>query len=835
MKKRIVSLITVLAMLCAAFPFAAYAEGDAVSIVAKSGLDLTSSANLAAEVLVGETLCASEDGTEVKWFVDDVEVTDTSKLDGNDFIVTWEEHGKSITCSVDGTESAAIEVGESQLTNQSSIGGSSKDLLGEEKVAKSSAADQFTAAGKKLLLLDSFNNSKSTFLVLFNPSANRKFDTATDSEGVGVYYNYYNVNRETNIAYFMENDTEKITIPASVREHINNNWVWITEPAVAGEAYTQAEGKAYTTRAGIVLPAYWEVYKYRSIIGYQDTHSNSAEMLRTAACTDVKNVVTIATSAGKIYASSTKDPKWYRSEFTLDRSFFLDEDIELTNIGANVWKKLEEVYTYDELLAKFGEDTLMANGIYSPDFNNNMSVTGVKILDSEGNDITNGSALVIENYVGQTLKAEYTLGGSETPDSARVKWYVNGEEAPAYKTDGNDFIITWEESAATISCSVVPYDSEGKYGIAGSAQTAMANNTMIRKTPRSEAPAGSKTDTDSADIITVGDTDLVVLDTMKNNKSTFFVSMRTSIGKRAFDTDANAKTDKINGLNVNRTTNIAYYLNNDYFNTLQSSIKNHINTNHVWLTECANGGTAYINSTTNAYFTTCGINILADWEQVKYAGILGMNEGSYSDTDRMLLRTPHATGSGNNMITVRRNTGTKYPVGSQHYMEVNATTGYIRPEFYLDKDFFIDEAESITAIGDNVWAKLAKVYTLEEMLETGKYTRTELIEKGFESEYVITATYSSDSITAGSPFAATVSVKNTTTSNRKGIILAALYDDYGMMLTAANPVEVTAKASAVTSAGTITFASVPTGANEIRIFFWEDLDTIRPLCKHITK
>ena len=835
MKKRIVSLITVLAMLCTAFPFAVYAEQGTISIVAKSGLDLTSSANLAAEVLVGETLCASEDGAEVKWFVNDVEVTDASKLDGNDFIVTWEEHGKSITCSVDGTESSAVAVGEALLSDQSGLGSAKEDLLGTEKVPSDSSANQFTAAGKKFLLLDSFNNSKSTFLVLFNPSANRKFDTATDSEGATVYYNYYDVNRKTNIGYFMETDTTKITIPDSVREHINKNWVWITEPAVAGEANTQAGGKAYTTRAGIVLPAYWEFYKYRSIIGHAGAHTNSVEMLRTAACNDVKNVVTINTTDGKIYAASTAGTRWYRAELTLNRSFFLNENIELTNIGANVWKTLESVYTYDELLARFGEDTLTANGIYSPDCNRNMSVSDVKIFDSEGNDITNGSALVIENYVGQTLKAEYTLGGSETPDSVEVKWYVNGEEAPAHKTDGNDFIVTWEESAATISCSVVPYDSEGKYGLVGTAQTAMANNTMTRKTPRSEAPAGSKTDTDSADIITVGGTDLVVLDTMKNNKSTFFVSMRESVATRAFDSGADATTNYINGLNVNRTTNIAYYLNNDYFNTLQSSIKNHINTNHVWLTECANGGTAYINSTTNAYFTTCGINILADWEQVKYAGILGMNEGSYSDTDRMLLRTPHASGSGQNMITVRRNTGTTYPVGSQHFISVSSTTGYIRPEFYLDKDFFIDEAESITAIGDNVWAKLAKVYTLEEMLATGKYTRTELIEKGFESEYAIIATYSSDSITAGSSFAATVSVKNTTTSNRDGIILAALYDEFGRMLTVANPVEVTAKASAVTSAGTITFASVPTGANEIRIFFWEDLDTIRPLCKHITK
>ena len=63
---------------------------------------------------------------------------------------------------------------------------------------------------------------------------------------------------------------------------------------------------------------------------------NSFEMFRTAACNNVENVATMNLSTGNIYAANTQGNRWSRADFTLDRDFFLDANVTLSDIGANV-------------------------------------------------------------------------------------------------------------------------------------------------------------------------------------------------------------------------------------------------------------------------------------------------------------------------------------------------------------------------------------------------------------------------------------------------------------------------------------------------------------------
>ena len=333
-KNKAFSAVLIFALLLSFAPHKINAE-EGESIICVSGSDLS-----AAELddIVGETLAPPHSGESVLWFANDEEITDETKLDGDNLIITYEERGKTIFCTVDGEKSAEITVGASKLSNLGSLTSAEQDLLGDGKTEYTSAADTFKADGKKITLLDTYNNSKSTFVALYNPSKNRVFDT--DGK-----YNYYNPERESNLAYFVNTDREKITIPDSVRAHINGSWPWLTEPAAGGAAYAAANGKDYTVRAGIVVPALWEVIKYKSIIGYADVFDNSYEMFRTAAYRDDGNIATMRTKTGLIYAGGTGGAKWYRTEFTLDRGFLLDENISLTEIGENVWRKIKRFRT----------------------------------------------------------------------------------------------------------------------------------------------------------------------------------------------------------------------------------------------------------------------------------------------------------------------------------------------------------------------------------------------------------------------------------------------------------------------------------------------------------
>lgn len=813
-KNKAFSAVLIFALLLSFAPQKINAE-EGESIICVSGSDLS-----AAELddIVGETLAPPHSGESVLWFANDEEITDETKLDGDNLIITYEERGKTIFCTVDGEKSAEITVGASKLSNLGSLTSAEQDLLGDGKTEYTSAADTFKADGKKITLLDTYNNSKSTFVALYNPSKNRVFDT--DGK-----YNYYNPERESNLAYFVNTDREKITIPDSVRAHINGSWPWLTEPAAGGAAYAAANGKDYTVRAGIVVPALWEVIKYKSIIGYADVFDNSYEMFRTAAYRDDGNIATMRTKTGLIYAGGTGGAKWYRTEFTLDRGFLLDENISLTEIGENVWRKIKELwenglYTYEELAERFDESTLSANGIYPPDFNPDLELSGLAISDSDGSVLPE-ETLDISKYVGETLSVSYESTGAEAPGSVRLSWLVNGDPAPEYKLDGDSFIVTWEESEKTVTCSAVPYDGDGKVGKSAQCTASFDGSGITKKQNNTTPPEGSKSNTDAEDIVVIDGTELVMLDTFKNNKSAFLVSYKNNIGKRAFDTAATENT-KINAIDPGSETNIAYYLNNDFYSDmLADGIKPHVNMSHVWMTEAANGGTASA-SGENTYYTVCGINILAEWEYAKYAPVLGAADGSFASSDRMYLRTPFSASSVA-ILNVILASGNGNSLGGEWHIN-GWSQAYVRPIFCLDRDTFLDKSLEIKSIGKNVWKKLAAVYSLEEMMEKG-FGRTELIRNGFEPECVITSEAESDFS------AARAEIRNNSSRDFSGTVINAVYDKNGKMLDACMLGGVFAAAKSRLKTDETAFENY-SGAALQRSFFWNSLENQAVIAPH---
>lgn len=815
MKNRLFSMFIVLTMMVSAFPLYAGAQGS-ILIEAVSGLDLADSSNLAVETIIGETLMPSVDGNVVLWYessdgITYTQISDIGKLDGKNFIVTWDDNGKYIKCNVDGVESDVIHIQPSILTAASTA-----DLPSEQK-QKAAAEDMFTVGNKQFILLDTYNNNKSNFLVAANTTyGNRVFDTSSTPT------NLYSVSETTNLGYYMEN-TVKAKLPADIISHINNNWSWITEPGTKGNAFTVNNGLPFTVKAGVVVPANWEYFQYSSKIGYQDTGDNTYEWLRTPFIGESQFLLDVVTFADKkkTWYGRYSNPCQYRPIFTLDHSFFLEADV--SDIGDNVWNELSNTYTYEELITAYDEATLNNHGIYDPSISTDITATNVKISTAAGTDITGLTELNADTYVGQTFVPSYTYTGNNPEGATVVKWYANDVEiTDTSKLSGNKLIVTWEESGKTIKCSVTPYDITGAKGISASASVSIQENSYSvykgRRTTEETLPAGRKTTTSDADMITVDGKRYVVLDCFDNEKSTFLVVAKDTYGWVHYDSDT---VNKINALNPASSTNIAYYLNNE-FNGLSDSITNYINNEHIWVTEPSRKGNAATYNNGKAYYTKCGITIMADWEYVKYASVMGYQDGS--DNRVLWLRTPYAIDNSQDvLLTLKQETG---------IINTSPASGtlYFRPQFMLNRNFFLNA--NVTEIGDNVWEKLVKTYTLSEMLATRKYTEAQLVSKGFSPNVEITATYNPDIISGASSILANVTMINRVDESISGVLIAALYDVNGETLVMTNK-DVTIGANSETPE-TIGFDSVPDNAVKIKIFLWSDLETIRPICRNLT-
>lgn len=795
MKKRLMSIITAAALLLS-IP-AAIGAVESVGIAAVSGLKLTNPDNLAIETLVGETLKPTVKGTEVKWYIGGEEVTDETKLDGKNLIVTFEERGKSIKCSVDGAESAEITVGEANLSDLRSLGSAQQDLIGDGKITKTAAADTFKADGKLITLLDTYNNSKSTFIGLFNPNANRPFDTDETR-----YYNYYNPERETNIAYFLNTDTTKVTLSENVRRHINMSWPWLTEPAYAGEAHDAENGMDYTKRAGIVLPALWEIVKYKTIAGYQDYMDNSFEMFRTAACNNVKNVATMDLSTGNIYAASTQGNRWYRAEFTLDRDFFLDTNVTLSDIGANVWAKLAKIYSYPELLERFDEETLAANGITPSE-----GAFSVKAVS--GLDLTNPENLAIDKIVGETLSAER---------SGETVWYVGGKAVTdSAKLDGDNFIVTYEENGKYVTAAV-----DGVFG----KWIKIGASELKHAEPSAETSWPQKETADDNSFFVQGKR-FALLDTYNNSKSTFLVISANSAKAYSYMFNNDLTADETNKTNIYSTEAIATGYSLGYVvdkvmkndsSAIPASISSHINNGWKWITEPGSDRTADLKAKYGLlpYTVSAGMVVPAKWEYEKYKNIIGRQDLHFNS--REWTRSSHMD---NYMLVFRTGADTT----NFHYATTDGAVCWARPMFTLDRSFFLNEA--VTGIGANVYAKLARVYSLSEMVNAG-YDRAEMIENGF-SDYSMTVS-GSGALTPGESYTVAITVKNNTQSDISGVVAAVVYGENGAMLAMSTLDNVTAAKRAQTNAGSITFDSVPSGAAKIKIFYWESINSAKPIC-----
>ncbi len=182
-------------------------------------------------------------------------------------------------------------------------------------------------------------------------------------------------------------------------------------------------------------------------------------------------------------------------------------------------------------------------------------------------------------------------------------------------------------------------------------------------------------------------------------------------GARPFDPDNTEKFD------ITDTNNIAYFLNNDFktkgntysnrtYYMPQAIIRNVVE--HEWLTEAGGPHTDFQQD----YTTKCGFAVPSKTEVMKYFNKFGYADDTAVVT--MMLRTSAGTAAqtGGTMLSLITKHVAK--AGMVRTATSKKNCG-LKPIFYLDKDFFINEKIDITTAGDDIKKLIKTKYSAMQL------------------------------------------------------------------------------------------------------------------------
>lgn len=179
-------------------------------------------------------------------------------------------------------------------------------------------------------------------------------------------------------------------------------------------------------------------------------------------------------------------------------------------------------------------------------------------------------------------------------------------------------------------------------------------------------------------IITFSGRQWIILEQMPNGET--YILLNDQIGTRAFD------PDNTNLFNPSDTNNIAYYLNNDFYNSLSQK---ELIADHSWDRISVDGSRV---DSTDFGNVTCKIGLLSYREYERYSKYYNSNgilPGSYSYW--WWTRTPR-TGSSRNVWVVDTS-------GGLYTDNASNTGGSVRPALYLKSGILIDQNKVVVGEG----------------------------------------------------------------------------------------------------------------------------------------
>jgi len=155
----------------------------------------------------------------------------------------------------------------------------------------------------------------------------------------------------------------------------------------------------------------------------------------------------------------------------------------------------------------------------------------------------------------------------------------------------------------------------------------------------------------------------------------------------------------------------------------------------------------------------------------------------------------------------------------------------IRPEFYLDKDFFKENVIDLDTAGSYVIDAMKKMYTIEEL---SGYDEKKLKELGFNSNFEIEAKFKSgttqlDDLNGVIALSAEVTLTSYCDKGTEGLLVLALYDEDGMTYKMAFEKISTKANEANTKTLTVSELSGVTSEYSAKVMFWNDIFSINAI------
>lgn len=283
----------------------------------------------------------------------------------------------------------------------------------------------------------------------------------------------------------------------------------------------------------------------------------------------------------------------------------------------------------------------------------------------------------------------------------------NGEYSVSHADEGKTFAVAAIKADGTVVLSNAEFGPVSTLSWVSTAGLTPRPENFAAATPKKNV---FKTEDSSKEFI--------LLDVKNNNESKFLVLSKDFYGQRAFTEGCTSKTGTSDErkFDPENEKNVAYWLNNDFLvqeNTIPSEIQKHINFNHYWKTEPQ----WYTTNTANSYAVKAGIALMSAWEQEKYITEFGYMDSLPKD-QVWLLRTAYAGQYYQSGMAI--NTG-----GERVNKDMNSSTGYIRPEFHLNRSFFKEVKIDLTTAGSNVIKAMKDNYTIDELKAI--YSEPELV------------------------------------------------------------------------------------------------------------
>lgn len=549
----------------------------------------------------------------------------------------------------------------------------------------------------------------------------------------------------------MNSETPQYTaISSALLEHIDENAVWKQEPKC-----WEWGNLEITYTCGIAIPALTDYENYITKIGWKDfkdsTDTNIVNRMAfrtgSGSNTGIGHATTcydcVDWNVGVVFdqTSRTVDGdiglKAVRPMFFLDKDAFKDsnlaEVIDFANAGSDVKTAITASATYDELVeAGYDPDEL------TPYYEDAGELTAAKLKGQ-----------IYETSL--PVSVDFTYSGKYN-ESIKINWYQADTKDGEYKLIGtvlgsqNNFRIPYSAGGKYIKGEAVcPATGtsimteakyvEPKWGPQADVNPLVARNddglvTGNNETyPYNEIHSRMPLKTPAEYTFKYGDKEYILLDTTESDESHYLVLTKTPEVKRAFNKTGNGQlfNDLIAWLNNKNevksyvegsevTTTGFEYEDNGFLSTeyaMPKAIQDHINWNNNWKVE------RKMWDETNERVYEGGIAIPAYKEIERYAEKIGAYDAG---NENIWTRTPlgRKGGDGNSLLAF----GTNNEFSGYVYGNFYSKEYYIRPIFYLDKDFFT--SVKVENIGSETAALIRKDVPKDKMVASGLYSTEEI-------------------------------------------------------------------------------------------------------------